>query len=380
MVVLNHFHKQYILLALLAISLKSLPAFAGNLPLFNPQNFTNKNYQFYSKAELFAANDPFSIKELFNDLQGDLHAKSGENLALAFARVDIGFSDDTWGYFGYAYRQEVAISASEDMVKLLYNAKNDIDFETSKVYNLSMEIDGFESHGLVVANSFELYKKNGWKFSAGFGLEFLYARQMQDGYILGDATAISEYDYDFSASSYYRYTENYLYDLDVEKSQAYGYTSHISLLLEDDTFSFLLLVNDLSGKLYWDDVPYSYVEMSSDNKSYDENGYVTYSPTISGIERAENYTQSLMRKWRFEGGVSFEKSAIYIGSEYVCNTYLPYITYKKIFTDAFKMDFSYETRFKSFGTNIIYKNYTIGLKCNDLFEPSAVGLSLSTYF
>ncbi len=73
--------------------------------------------------------------------------------------------------------------------------------------------------------------------------------------------------YNFYADSHYRYTDNHLYDLNVPNSKAYGYSSHLSLYLAYENISFLFLANDLSGKLYWDELPYSIVHLSSDNKT-----------------------------------------------------------------------------------------------------------------
>lgn len=380
MELLNHFHKHLKLSALCAISLNIIPVSAGVIPLLNPQKHIKKEYTFSAQAQSFLSNDPFSIADLFGDIDGDLNSKSGENIALGVVRFDIGISEYTWGYIGYTYRQEAAITATEDTIELIYKTSNDMDLETGRKYDVSMEIDGFEAEGILFANSFDFYKKNSLRFNIGVGIELLSGKQIQHGYIEGGAEVISEKDYDFYAESNYKYTDNYLYDLDVPNSKAYGYSSHLSIFLEYKNISFLFLANDLSGKLYWDELPYSIVHLSSDNKSYDDDGYVKYQPLLSGKEGTDNYTQTLMSKYRFEGEYKFQTSSIKLGTEYLYSTYLPYITYTKLFSDDLKINFSYETRFRSFATEVNYKNYIFGIRSDDLIAPSTLGLNIGITF
>jgi len=380
MELLSHFRRYSKLLALCAIGLNITPASAGVIPLLNPQKKISKEYTFSTKAQSFLSNDPFSLPDLFGGIDGDLNSKNGENIALGVVRLDIGLSDYSWGYIGYTYRQEVCIAATEDTIELVYGATNDIDFEVGREYSLGMEVDGFEAEGILFANSFDIYKKNGFRFNLGIGLELLWGKQIQHGYINGSAEAISEKDYNFYADSHYRYTDNHLYDLDVPSSKAYGYSSHLSLYLEYENISFLFLANDLYANLYWDEVPYSIVHLSSDNKTYDDEGYVKYKPLLSGKEGTEDYRQTLESKYRFEGEYSFETSSIKLGTEYLYSTYLPYITYTKFFSHDININFNYETRFGSFASEINYKNYTLGIRSDDLIEPSTIALTIGIAF
>ena len=85
------------------------------------------------------------------------------------------------------------------------------------------------------------------------------------------------------------------------------------------------MANDILGKLYWKNLPYSDVSVESDNKHYNENGYVEYSPIISGVEETTGFTQKLMRKWRIQGSYALEKDIFQLGTDYTSDTYLPYV-------------------------------------------------------
>ena len=120
-----------------------------------------------------------------------------------------------WGYMGYIYRKEAVVKTSPDTMLLVNQASNELDLTIGKNYDLHLEIEGFEVHGVTFANSFPLYGKGRWDIQLGIAAELLYGTEVQDGYVNGDAAALSENDYDFTFNSNYLYTENYLYDLDV---------------------------------------------------------------------------------------------------------------------------------------------------------------------
>lgn len=355
-----------------------MPAYAGVIPSINPHSYPNKQYS--TKAQLLLANDSLSIRDLFGDMNGDLNTRSGDNLALGLVRFDAGVSDEMWGYIGYTYRQEVAITSSKDTIELIYNAMNGIDLQAGRVYDLNLLIDGFEAQGILLANNFDLYKQGKFKFNLGLGLELLAGNQVQNGYVRGNAEAVSTKDYNFQANSNYKYTDNYLYDLNVPSSKSYGYTSHLSIYLEYENMSFLFLTNDILGKLYWQELPFSIVNMSSDTKSYDENGYVKYKALLSGLEATDNYVQSLETKYSVQGQYRFKNSSLIVGSEYLYGTYIPFVTYNKSFNPDLDIDFNYESRFGSFACAINYKNYLFGIRSDSLIEPSTFSITLGFSF
>jgi len=358
----------------------SIPAVAGVLPLFNPEDVIKNDSSFYMKADIFLANDPASLKNLFSGFKGKLHQKSGKNIALANERFDLGYLNNYFGYIGYTYREEIFMSASQNTIELLYLTTNKKDLQVGKNYNLNLEIKAFQVQGLTFANKWQIYNYNGWQLSLGGGLELLYGNDMQDGYVSGNGVVTSKKDYDFQATSDYTYTHNYLYKYSVKSATAYGYSSHLSLYLHKNKLSFLLLSNDLLGKLYWDKVPYSTVKLNSNNKTFDSNGYVHYNPTISGKEGYYNYTQTLLQKWRFEGNYAFSNSSLSLGSDYIYTNYLPYINYNYHVTKNLDLKTGYGLRFNSFNLGMRYKNYTFSIRSDDLFQPSTLGLALGARF
>ena len=381
MVHLNHFHRLFLqLTVLLTVSVTS--AVAGVIPLFNPADPQLYENSFSLKANTYLTNDPFTLKDLLlNGMKGKEHARSGDNIALAVERASFGYGDRKYGYIAYVYREEIFFKMTKDTVDLIYEATNKIDLKTGRNYNLYLLLKAYKMQGIAYSNSICFYKKNGWKMYFGGSVELLYASEMQDGYVRGNAIANTSKDYSFFGVSNYNYTHNYLYDLNVNASDAYGFSTHFSLSAQKGKFHFLFLANDLFSRLYWSALPYSDVLLSSDNKEYDAEGYVKYKPLLKGKDGYTKYQQALMQKYRFHVAYSYNNRLCFsMGSDYMESVVMPYGEARYKFTKDFSLKMGYETRFGAVTLLSRYKNITIGLTADDLFKPSTMGLSLKMVF
>lgn len=352
-------------------------AAAGLFSLFDPIK-ANRAESFTLKTEAFIADDPVSLHDLFNDWQGEYQPKDGTNIAIDDIRIDLGGSFKKFGYFGLTLRHHTFITASKDLTLLVWQQLNKKGFTVGKRYDLFIGVDGFEADGIVYANSFTLIDNGSSKLEAGFGAELLRGRETQEGFLDGYALAVTDKDYDYSAVSDYRYSENYLYNLDVTKPTGTGFTTHISLKYRIDKAAFKLIINDLYGKIDWKRAPYSYVNINSSNKSYDENGFIIYNPTVSGVEKYIDYSQRLYTRSRAQASYSFTKeSTVLIGSDYAKKEYFPYLKIDYTPAEYLKAGLFYESRFESFGVDFLYKGFSIFLAANDFNDPSALTLKLS---
>jgi len=376
MVLLNLFHSKQrkIQKGILTIGMLFFGelAFADSLSFLNPFQLPNTPQTFYVNTQTLLMNDAFSIDGLFHDFEGRFYSQKSDYLAVEDRRYDIGTYINGLGYLGLTYRQEAVMRTSADTMILVNQSSNDLDMTLDKNYNIALTIEGFEVYGITLANTLNLYKDKEYSVKLGFAVELLYGTQTQDGNVNGNATALSEKDYDFMFSSTYRYTENHLYDLEVNPATSYGFSTHLSLLAQYRKFSLLIVGNDIFAKLYWKNLPYSYVTMTSDNKSYDENGYVEYSPVISGLEKEVTFTQTLMDKWKVEGSYALDENTMHLGVEYIYDTYLPYVKYTYVYNENLVGSLSYETYFGMFGVDIHYKAYHFALHSNGFSDTSAL--------
>jgi hypothetical protein len=352
---------------------------AGILSLFDPiQANSNSKDSIFTNFQSFIADDPVSIHDLFNRWHGSYHPKSGNNLIIDDIRIDIGGSSTQWGYLGYTYRHQSFTQASNDLILLIWQQLNHINFTIGKKYKLNASIKGYEIDGIVYAKQFPLFKKSNQNLIIGIATTLLHGYQIQDGYLNGTATAISNKTYSFNAIADYRYTENYLYNLNVDKANGLGYTIDLSIQYRYKNLLFNFIGNDIHGRIQWKRLPYSYVELNSQIKTYDSYGFTSYNPTIRGVEKYIDYTQKLYTKWRLEGVYTYnELSKITLGSDYLQEVWLPYIEFSHQFNQDIQASISYENRFKMVGLNLNYKNLSFTCKANDYDHPSALALTLS---
>ncbi len=360
------------------VLLGSTPLCADVLSFFNPDYSQNKSYA--TSFQTFIANDPVSVEALFNDWEGDFHPKDGTNLALESSRFDIGAVLKNNLYIGYTYRHDVFISASHDLTVLNKLIKNKLDLPIDKNFDLSLDIEGFEAQGIVLAKEFTFTLNEESSLSVSLSTSFLYASNMQDGTLSGVASVSSKKDYDFYATSKYFYTHNYLYDLSVDRSYGLGFTTHMTLAYQYNDFSMLFIANDIFGRIYWDNLPYSYVEMSSANKYYDKDGYVHYNPTIWGYETQENFVQELPLKLHVQASyIIVDKYAISAGMQYMYETSLPFAELSYMPDDGELYYMSYESRFGSTTLGMQYHNISVSLSADKIIAPSSVGTQVSAF-
>ncbi len=353
---------------------------ADVLSYFNP-NYSDSKYIYSFNASI--ASDPVSIKSFFNNWRGDFHPHDKNNIALESSRFDIGVLAQKNYYLGYTYRHDVFMEASNDLTHLLYLTKNKKALPLNKEFNLYLSIKGLEAQGIVIGKKFILDTVNFGTLSVFLGTSLLYAKNMQEGVLTGRANIVSKYDYNFKTKTNYFYTHNYLYDLDVAKANGFGFSTHLIIGYKYKKFSMLLVANDILGKIYWNNLPYSYVFMNSKNKYYDKNGYAQYNPTIYGMENSKNYVQRLSRKLYFEGRYKISSKYIFgLGFEYTNGYYFPFSKFTYTVGKDRSYFISHEYRFNSttIGTN--YKNLNFSISADKIFKPSRLGvkLSASIYF
>lgn len=369
---LNHFHKSRIRSLLILILISVSFSKADVLSVFDPIFSQDEKQRIAFQG--FIANDPVSLKTFFNNWKGaDFHPAKGTNLATESSRLDIGtrFNDDY--YLGYTYRHDVFLQSSQDLTKLIYTTKNKLDLPLNTDFDIYLDIHGIEAHGAVIARTFQFENS----FSISLAASLLYANNMQKGTIYGDAATINEKDYNFQLEANYNYTYNYLYDLDVEQTYGIGFSTHIALSYKYENLSFILNANDLFGKIYWDNLPSSYVSMSSDNKIYDGNGYVKYNPTISGVEKNKKYVQDLPTKVHFETTYAMnENYKATLGIQHMYETMFPFskITYNSSEKEEYFI--AYESKFHTLTLGTRYNSFFIAVSSDKLAEPSALGVQL----
>ena len=230
--------------------------------------------------------EPTSIGSFLHEFDGDFE---GGTQAFAHEWMETGIRSGAWEV-GVFSRYDYDLSFSEDLAELYYLATNKLPLEIGKSYNIDLSAKYYRTDGIRVGHTF----KPNETLQATIGVAYLRGHRLTDGQLTGSAVALSDDDYDFSFQTDYYYSEDPLFDREVEAPTGWGYSADLSLDWKPNPFIALnLQVYDLFGRIFWDQAPHTIATANSDNKTYDDDGYVEFTPTLSGQEEYRDFEQTL---------------------------------------------------------------------------------------
>jgi len=287
------------LLSLFFFSYLLLPAYsyAGNLP-----------FQPYFIFDSFSYSETVSIESAIDGWEGGSF-DSGER-QWTWNWVEAGVQYKHWA-IGLVQRYDYDVRFSEQTAELLWLVMNKKDLPIGKKYDLDLKTNAINSSGIRISFTDRLTDA----FDYRFGLSYLQANYTLNGQIDGDATAISDTDYDYQGSVYYTYTEDHLFNRSVEEPTGKGFSFDFMFNYQvTPKLHWQLQVRDLLARLYWDYSPYTEGLVTSDRKEYDENGYVLIDPVLQGYEGiTDTYVQTLQPRWYSKGSYEVSDDNVLIG-------------------------------------------------------------------
>ncbi len=321
--------------------------------------FGKEGRELFFYANSFVANNAVSLKTLSSSWEGSYKTPKGGFKSVIFSDFKIGYEKRDFS-FAYFWKAEFILKAHKDFADLLYAVKNEEDLEEGRVYNLDLAAEGFVADGVEFGKKVFSYRNGALSLSLNAFFSILNGRFVQDLKIDGFALATAKKSYEFSSRMEYFYSENYVYDLEVNRPRGLGYDTSFSFSLEYGKYSFFVNAENLLGYIYWENAPYSRVRLKSDNAVKDENGYTKYNPTVYGYEGERNFKQRLKSRWSFKAGYEAESFSVFLGEDYVWGVGMPSLEIVKDFKDCF-LSLKYETLFDTFTISLKHKNFYVFL-------------------
>ena len=146
---------------------------------------------------------------------------------------------------------------------------------------VSLDANGFIGNGLRIGYN---HKVHNWTISGGASL--FKTRYLLSGQLDGNFTALADNDYNFEADVDYVYYRDMIFDRpDIQAADGIGWSFDLSGVWEaSEHWSLGFSAEDLFARIRWKDAPFTVAKANTDNKSYDEDGYAVFAPTISGRE------------------------------------------------------------------------------------------------
>jgi hypothetical protein len=248
--------------------------------------------QLYLQAESFSNSEPVTIEAIMGEWDSAYHRG---NSALTVNRFEVGFGYKGW-QIGLGERLDYLARFSEETAEILYRTNNHLPLDPGRSYSLLLDVEQAHSRSLRVGYTQTL----GRGFELSLGAALLRGIRLTSGRLSGQVQAVSETDYNFSFDVDYFYSQDALFYRQTESPSGTGYSMDLALTWEpNERVRLGLQANDLLARIRWKDAPYTRAQANSQNKSYDDDGYVIYLPVISGFEGNEDYTQVIPRKLHF---------------------------------------------------------------------------------
>lgn len=214
------------------------------------------------------------------------------SFAMDHTFLTLGFSYKTW-YLGFIQRHHGFANFSPDSAESIYFYANKKDLPADKTYKIEIEASQTKIVGLQIAKIFRF--RNALQFKAD--VNFLYGYLLNEGTLTGDVHADTDSDLSFQNLQLdYTYTEDEIFDRPVDPPTGLGASTdihmnwqiHPRLMLTADIYNLVSYLN-------WKNAPNTTAEVNSNKKTYDENGYVSISPSLEGFEGFTSFSQKLTR-------------------------------------------------------------------------------------
>ena len=236
----------------------------------------------YFISEALARSEPISVMDAIHGWKGDYQA--GER-QYVWSRVETGVKMDHWG-MGLQFRKDYSLTFSKDAAELFGAINNDKELDAGRTYEVNLEANVVQTTGLRFTRNDQLLPN----LKTEFGLTLLKASYMLDGSLNGSALATGDKSYTYSAWADYAYTEDVLFERDVDSVTGYGFSldAHVDWQFKPN-WRLDLQARDLPGWVWWKDLPYTNASAVSAREHTEEDGFRTWDPLISGTE--SNYSR-----------------------------------------------------------------------------------------
>ena len=340
--------------------------------------FAREGGSLYLSFKSFISNNAVSLKDITGDWSGSYKSPKGGFKALVLNDYKIGYKERLFS-LSYVLKSEIISKASSDFADLVHSVKQGEQLDVGRNYDLQLSLKGFVADGIEYERELYRYKKDGLYFDLRGTLSLLHGLFLQNAEINGYAKALGKKSYAFLAGMEYYYSSNYIYDLDVDKPTALGYSTDLKIEGGYGKYDFLLKIENLMGYLYWKDTPYSDVHLKSQNEEVDENGYTKYNPTVYGYEGKRRYKQHLMPKYTAKIGCSLGEYNLFLKNVHIEKIDIFSLGAVKSFRD-FLLFLEYDTRFHTVTTALSTDNLSLTLGFENISLPKSKSLEIGVSY
>ena len=260
----------------------------------------------YFEIESESLSEPVSLDGALHQWRGGFYKG---NQAFTYNQVETGWQRAKLS-IGYIQRFDYEVDMNEDSADFFYRVNNKKDLTAGKVYNIDFSVRNSYAHGIHL--QYQLLNQDTFKLRVGISL--LQGLRLTEGAVSGSASVITQSDYDFDVGLDYYFTRDVVFNLPVTSPRGYGLGNDIDLFYRlAPKLSVSIRARDILAAIYWLKAPHINAHITSDTKTYDQDGWVKYDPVLSGKISYRNFTQTLPAridaKWKYDWNTAFSTYA-----------------------------------------------------------------------
>lgn len=316
----------------------------------------------------------------YNNFEKDWTNKyrSGKR-ALTYQWHELGVTHNNWG-FGFFQKRHTYMKFKTDTALAVHTISGEQPLKNTS-YEVDLEAKYYNSYGFKLFNTIVNKPSVQWTL----GLSLIYGEALIDGSLKGSISALSESDYQFNniVLDYY-YSKDELFDHKAPRpsSEGFSFDSEISWQ-PSEKLRLQFIARDLAGRIYWKNAPTTVAVIESDNKTYDENGYVKVDATLKGNQSTKNFIQHLAPYMAFQSEIDLNENfeLLFEVEHYYIKTY-QHIGLGKKFPLNIQAQLSYEFATQSIGMLIKHPNIELQFLTDHFNQAKAhvLGIKLSSIY
>ncbi len=222
--------------------------------------------------------------------------------ALQHNWMEIGVKYNHWG-ISFLRQDFAEMRFSPDSGRFYWLTDNRQSLEMNYSYEIDIEVHHASMQGLRIFYENHLFTN----LKMQFGISLLQGKRLFVGRLQGRISPLASNDYEYDNIQVdYFYSKDILFDREIDAPKGNGASLDWQLLWQRNRKTHLLLeVRNLYGFIDWKQTPHTVAKVTSDNKEYDENGYVIVHAMLEGQHYIRDYHQKLLPMVKFRSLYQF---------------------------------------------------------------------------
>jgi len=226
----------------------------------------------------------------------------GGTTALAHSRVELGFERGPW-YFSVSEQDHATAVFSNDTAEFYLLTKNKQALDPTKTYNIDLR---YNRATFLALRGVYRFSRRHWSGYAG--ISTLFGQSFTSGRLHGQVTPQSDRNYDFGKVYLnYHYSDDELFERRVAHPLGVGLGLDAGLRWQwRQRLSLQADIENAPAYMVWVNAPATRARIDTDNKSFDDNGYVDVKPALSGRHTKSHFSQALPVMLRLASDLRFD--------------------------------------------------------------------------